>query len=83
MGMTAAATLSVATAVDVPWLKTPGEVLQWIAVAAWLTVTAAALRTYTGHDTGPGPGPSPEPNAGAKTAPGTTPDSDITSTTQR
>ncbi|WP_369171811.1 tellurite resistance/C4-dicarboxylate transporter family protein [Streptomyces sp. R28] len=49
LGMTASATLSVAAAVDVPWLKTPGEVLLWIAVAAWLAVTAGALRAYTGH----------------------------------
>ncbi|MGC9536895.1 tellurite resistance/C4-dicarboxylate transporter family protein [Streptomyces sp. UG1] len=47
MGMTAAATLSVATALDVPWLETPGEALTWIAVAAWLTATAAAVRRYT------------------------------------
>ncbi|NUP23528.1 MAG: hypothetical protein HOZ81_47240 [Streptomyces sp.] len=46
MGMTAAATLSVSTALDVPWLKTPGEVLLWIAVAAWLAVAAGAVRTY-------------------------------------
>ncbi|MFC8091720.1 tellurite resistance/C4-dicarboxylate transporter family protein [Streptomyces sp. NPDC057301] len=47
MGMTAAATLSVATAVDVPWLKTPGEALLWIAVAAWLAVAAGAVLSYT------------------------------------
>ncbi|SER35074.1 Voltage-dependent anion channel [Streptomyces sp. yr375] len=43
MAMTAAATLSVAAAVDVPSLKGPGQVLLWVAVAAWLTVAAAAL----------------------------------------
>ncbi|MFK4101438.1 tellurite resistance/C4-dicarboxylate transporter family protein [Streptomyces sp. NPDC019531] len=43
MGMTAAATLAVSTAVDVPWLRTPGEVLLWIAVAAWLLVAAGAV----------------------------------------
>ncbi|MFH8804458.1 tellurite resistance/C4-dicarboxylate transporter family protein [Streptomyces sp. NPDC017936] len=43
MGMTAVAMLSVATAVDVPWLSRPGEVLLWIAVAAWLAVAAGAL----------------------------------------
>ncbi|MEU1192301.1 tellurite resistance/C4-dicarboxylate transporter family protein [Streptomyces sp. NPDC005859] len=43
MGMTAAATLSVAAAADVPSLKGPGEVLLWVAVAAWLVVAAAAL----------------------------------------
>ncbi|MDC0765836.1 tellurite resistance/C4-dicarboxylate transporter family protein [Streptomyces sp. HD] len=46
MGMTAAATLSVSTAMDVPWLRTPGEVLLWIAVVAWLAVAAGAVRTY-------------------------------------
>ena len=61
MGMTAAAALSVATAVDVPWLKTPGEVLLWIAVAAWLAVTAGAVWAYThpGYATGVGPGTKP------------------------
>ncbi|MGY4741132.1 tellurite resistance/C4-dicarboxylate transporter family protein [Streptomyces sp. ATMOS53] len=43
LGMTAAATLSVAAAVDVPALKGPGEVLLWAAVAAWLVVAALAL----------------------------------------
>ncbi|MFF7756380.1 tellurite resistance/C4-dicarboxylate transporter family protein [Streptomyces griseorubiginosus] len=43
MGMSAAATLSVASAVDVSWLKVPGEVLLWIAVAAWLAVTMGAV----------------------------------------
>ncbi|POX55497.1 hypothetical protein C3489_10650 [Streptomyces sp. Ru71] len=42
LGMTAAATLSVAAAVDVPWLKELGEALLWIAVAAWLAVAAGA-----------------------------------------
>ncbi|MFE5819888.1 tellurite resistance/C4-dicarboxylate transporter family protein [Streptomyces sp. NPDC056479] len=51
MGMTAAATLSVASAEDVPWLETPGEVLLWIAVAAWLAVTAGAARAYIGSRT--------------------------------
>lgn len=44
LGMTAAATLSVAAAVDVSWLETPGEVLLWIAVAAWLAVAVGAVR---------------------------------------
>ncbi|MFI8530709.1 tellurite resistance/C4-dicarboxylate transporter family protein [Streptomyces aquilus] len=43
MGMTSAATLSVATALDVSWLRTPGQVLLWIAVAAWLAVAAGAV----------------------------------------
>ncbi|MFE2264143.1 tellurite resistance/C4-dicarboxylate transporter family protein [Streptomyces griseosporeus] len=45
MGMTAAATLSVAAALDVPWLKGPGEVLLWGAVAAWLAVAVGAVRS--------------------------------------
>ncbi|MFJ6524482.1 tellurite resistance/C4-dicarboxylate transporter family protein [Streptomyces longwoodensis] len=45
LGMTAVATLSVAPALDVPWLKGPGQVLLWIAVAAWLAVAAGALTT--------------------------------------
>ncbi|MDT9699034.1 tellurite resistance/C4-dicarboxylate transporter family protein [Streptomyces sp. P17] len=44
LGMTAAATLSVAAAVDVSWLEGPGEVLLWIAVAAWLAVAVGAVR---------------------------------------
>ncbi|MFI9807734.1 tellurite resistance/C4-dicarboxylate transporter family protein [Streptomyces sp. NPDC052301] len=44
MGMTAAATLSVATAVGVPWLEGPGHVLVWVAVAAWLVTAAGAVR---------------------------------------
>jgi tellurite resistance protein TehA-like permease len=42
MGMTAAATLSVASAVGVSWLEWPGEVLLWMAVAAWLAVAVGA-----------------------------------------
>lgn len=44
---------------DVPWLRTPGEALLWTAVAAWLLVTAGALRTYTGRGSRPGPEPGP------------------------
>ncbi|MFF9047597.1 tellurite resistance/C4-dicarboxylate transporter family protein [Streptomyces parvulus] len=43
LGMTAAATLSVAAAVDVGWLDAPGRVLMWIAVAGWLAVAAGAV----------------------------------------
>ncbi|MER6954859.1 tellurite resistance/C4-dicarboxylate transporter family protein [Streptomyces sp. NPDC000618] len=43
MGMSAAATLSVAAEVDVPSLEGPGEVLLWVAVAVWLAVAAAAV----------------------------------------
>ncbi|MFJ3665502.1 tellurite resistance/C4-dicarboxylate transporter family protein [Streptomyces sp. NPDC090106] len=49
MGMTAAATLSVAAALEVSWLRTLGQVLLWIAVAVWLAVGAgAALTARTG-----------------------------------
>ncbi|MEU7717614.1 hypothetical protein [Streptomyces tibetensis] len=41
--VTAAATLAVAAALDVAWLGIAGEVLLWIAVAAWLGCTAWAL----------------------------------------
>jgi hypothetical protein len=43
MGMTAAAMLSVAAAVGGPWLKWPGRVMVWVAVAAWLAVAAGAV----------------------------------------
>ncbi|MFJ6084089.1 tellurite resistance/C4-dicarboxylate transporter family protein [Streptomyces sp. NPDC092369] len=46
LGMTAAATVSVAAAVDVSWLRDPGEVLLWVSAAAWLVVAAGALRSY-------------------------------------
>ncbi|MFJ4549392.1 tellurite resistance/C4-dicarboxylate transporter family protein [Streptomyces sp. NPDC088817] len=42
MGMTAAASVSVATAANVP-SRGLGEVLLWIAVAAWLAVAAGAV----------------------------------------
>ncbi|MFD5077637.1 tellurite resistance/C4-dicarboxylate transporter family protein [Streptomyces sp. NPDC058371] len=45
MGMTAVAALSVSTAVDVPWLRGPGQVLLWIAMAAWLAVAAQAAHS--------------------------------------
>ncbi|WP_077801192.1 tellurite resistance/C4-dicarboxylate transporter family protein [Streptomyces sp. JHA26] len=43
LGMTAAATLSVAAVVDVPWLDGPGQALVWIAVAGWSVVAAGAV----------------------------------------
>ncbi|MEU6141256.1 tellurite resistance/C4-dicarboxylate transporter family protein [Streptomyces sp. NPDC047081] len=43
MGMTAAATLSIAAVLDVSWLEGPGRALLWIAVAAWLAVAAGAV----------------------------------------
>ncbi|MFF4401218.1 tellurite resistance/C4-dicarboxylate transporter family protein [Streptomyces sp. NPDC001480] len=45
MGMTAAATLSVGTALGIPWLRGPGVVLVWISVAAWLVVGVGAVRS--------------------------------------
>ncbi len=42
LGMTAAATLSVVAAVGGAWLREPGRVLVWVAVAAWLVVAAGA-----------------------------------------
>lgn len=60
MGMTAAAMLSVASALDLPGFEVPGEVLLWIAVAAWLAVAAraataarAAVRPSTARHRGP------------------------------
>jgi hypothetical protein len=55
LGMTAAATLSVAAAVDVPWLRGPGRVLLWIAVAAWLAVCAGAVLNGRAELRGPTP----------------------------
>ncbi|MFI5977385.1 hypothetical protein [Streptomyces sp. NPDC051452] len=53
MGMTAAATLSVAAALDTPWLRVPGQVLVWIAVAAWLAAAlGAVLALRAGAETG-------------------------------
>jgi tellurite resistance protein TehA-like permease len=43
MGTTAAEMLSVADVVDIPWLRGPGKVLLWVAVAAWLAVAVGAL----------------------------------------
>lgn len=43
LAMTATAMLSVAVVLDAPWLKGPGRVLLWIAVAAWLAVAAGAV----------------------------------------
>ncbi|MER5474477.1 tellurite resistance/C4-dicarboxylate transporter family protein [Streptomyces sp. NPDC002685] len=42
MGMTAVSTLSVAAVLGVSWLRGPGQVLLWFAVAAWLAVAAGA-----------------------------------------
>ncbi|MEU6093944.1 hypothetical protein [Streptomyces sp. NPDC047079] len=45
MAMTAVAALSVAAALRAPWLRGPGQVLLWIAVAAWCAVLAVAVRS--------------------------------------
>ena len=42
VGMTAVATLSVASSLGAPWLRGLGRVLLWIAVAAWCAVRAGA-----------------------------------------
>ncbi|MEU2710979.1 tellurite resistance/C4-dicarboxylate transporter family protein [Streptomyces sp. NPDC007205] len=46
MGMTAAAALTVATVLGVPWLRWPGRVLLWVAVAVWLAVATGAVRAF-------------------------------------
>ncbi|MGV9343395.1 tellurite resistance/C4-dicarboxylate transporter family protein [Streptomyces spiralis] len=43
LGMTAAAMLSVASALDIPQLTVVGEAVLWVAVAAWVVVAAAAV----------------------------------------
>ncbi|WP_308119704.1 hypothetical protein [Streptomyces sp. MBT84] len=48
MAMTAVASLSVATALGVPWLRDLGRVLLWIAVAAWCVVLAGAVLSASG-----------------------------------
>jgi tellurite resistance protein TehA-like permease len=45
MGMTAVATLSVGTAARVGRLRTPGQILLWIAVAAWALTLVGLLRS--------------------------------------
>ncbi|MER6024878.1 tellurite resistance/C4-dicarboxylate transporter family protein [Streptomyces sp. NPDC001851] len=46
MGMTAAATLTAASVLGVPWLSWPGRVLLWVAVAVWLAVATGAVRAF-------------------------------------
>jgi tellurite resistance protein TehA-like permease len=55
LGMTAAATLSAAVAVEEPWLKGPGRVLSWIAVAVWLVVAVGAVLHARAELRGPAP----------------------------
>src|SRR5690606_41763086 len=51
---TATAALSASAVVDAEWLEGLGEVLVWIAVAAWLAVAIGAVRSAVR------PGPVPE-----------------------
>ncbi|MEV6548379.1 tellurite resistance/C4-dicarboxylate transporter family protein [Streptomyces sp. NPDC051597] len=62
LGMTAVATLSTGTSAQVGGLRTLGEVLLWVAVAAWALTPAAFLVTQaTGRArTGPAPRPAPD-----------------------
>lgn len=55
MGMAAVAALSVSAALGASWLKGPGQVLLWIAVAAWLVVAAGAARSYAAEVTSTAP----------------------------
>ncbi|WP_051945852.1 tellurite resistance/C4-dicarboxylate transporter family protein [Streptacidiphilus rugosus] len=49
LGMTAVATLSTSTAAGVSWLHPLGQVLLWIACAAWLVTAALLAATMTGR----------------------------------
>ncbi|MYS13255.1 hypothetical protein [Streptomyces sp. SID4982] len=53
MGMTAAATLAVAAALDVAWLSGPGKVLVWVAVAVWLAAAVGAVLAARGGNSAP------------------------------
>lgn len=48
LGMTAVAVLSAAASPGAPWLKGPGQVLLWIAVAVWAAVAAGAAADVRG-----------------------------------
>ncbi|MFC7303711.1 tellurite resistance/C4-dicarboxylate transporter family protein [Streptomyces monticola] len=54
MGMTAVATLTTSTAAQLSWLRGPGQVLLWVAVAAWLLTCAGLLGSVRGRGTAPG-----------------------------
>jgi tellurite resistance protein TehA-like permease len=56
LGMTAAASLSVSAAAAIPWLRGLGQVLLWIAVAAWLLVGVGAVAAARSGIGGTGPG---------------------------
>ncbi|WP_330334132.1 tellurite resistance/C4-dicarboxylate transporter family protein [Streptomyces sp. NBC_00536] len=50
LGMTAAACLSAAGPTGVGWLRPLGEILLWVALAAWLLTFTALVRTHPGGD---------------------------------
>jgi tellurite resistance protein TehA-like permease len=54
LGMAAAAVLSVGAAADVHWLRGPGQVLVWIAVAAWLVTLIGTFRSGAARRLRPG-----------------------------
>jgi tellurite resistance protein TehA-like permease len=56
LGMTAAATLSVADALGIDGLKGPGRVLVWVSVAAWLAAAAGAVLSARAGTSGEGTG---------------------------
>ncbi|GGR70800.1 membrane protein [Streptomyces aureoverticillatus] len=70
LGMTAVAALSTGIVTDVPWLRTLGRVLLWVAVAVWglVWVGFAWARSQAGGPRGGAPGP-PLPETGGS-APG-------------
>ncbi|MFH7598279.1 hypothetical protein WDV06_24760 [Streptomyces racemochromogenes] len=53
LGMTATACLTAATTTGVAWLRPPGEVLLWVAVAAWALTFAALLLSRRRSRPGP------------------------------
>ncbi|MHB9853079.1 tellurite resistance/C4-dicarboxylate transporter family protein [Streptomyces krungchingensis] len=50
MGMTAVATLTTSSALGHPWLRGWGDVLLWIAVAAWLAAAVGAARSAAAYE---------------------------------
>ncbi|MFD4913081.1 hypothetical protein ACFWNR_07640 [Streptomyces virginiae] len=49
MGMTAVAALSVADAAALGWLRTPGQVLLWVVLAAWVLTLAGLVGYAAAH----------------------------------
>ncbi|WP_229696655.1 tellurite resistance/C4-dicarboxylate transporter family protein [Streptomyces lasiicapitis] len=64
LGMTAVATLSTGVVTDVPWLRTLGRVLLWVAVAVWGVVWVGFAWARVGGPRGGAPTP-PLPETGA------------------